>query len=330
MKMSDLKTPPIPEAIIPEDTPPATPKDHRKRQVAIKAFVLLLVFTLGVGSGYFVGSRFRHTVVTDKNSISDDESMAMMHQINPPEGYEIAAVIGDIGPQLVAAGAISMPRFSSLYEQQKRPLTDEQVTILTKGTQANIEINPENAYFWLNFFWALGLTNENPILTEGAMVSRGMDKVGGYASTGGWTLGTRQAIELYSSRRIVELTAEQQARLAEVAGMVFRPCCNNPTDFPDCNHGMAMLGLLELMSAQNASVNQMYEAAKYVNAFWYPQQMLEVAFAIKATQNVDFVHANAQEVVSSQYSSASGFSSVHQWLVANGLLPHAPSSGGSC
>src|SRR4030067_403061 len=136
--------------------------------------------------------------------------------------------------------------------------------------------------------------------------------------------------DLYASREIVTLTEEQQARLMEVASAVYRPCCNNPTSFPDCNHGMAMLGLLELMASQNASADDMFAAAKYVNAFWFPQQMLEVASLIKANQNLDFAQADARQVVSKNYSSGSGFQQVHQWLASNGLLQLAPNSGGSC
>jgi hypothetical protein len=58
--------------------------------------------------------------------------------------------------------------------------------------------------------------------------------------------------------------------------------------------------------------------------------MLEVATAIKALRNLDFVKADAREVLSSQYSSGSGFQAIHQWLSSNGLLKQAPSSGGSC
>ena len=93
---------------------------------------------------------------------------------------------------------------------------------------------------------------------------------------------------------------------------------------------MAMLGLLELMASQGASTAQMFEAAKFVNAFWYPQQMLELAIAFKVAEKVDFAQADSKEVVSSAYSSATGFQSVHQWLSQNGLLEQAPSGGGSC
>lgn len=137
-------------------------------------------------------------------------------------------------------------------------------------------------------------------------------------------------MELYASTMIVALTDEQQARLLNVASTVYRPCCDNPTHLPDCNHGMAMLGLLELMASQNASEAEMFKAAKYVNAYWYPQQMVEIATYFNANQNVDFAQADAQQIVSQQYSSASGFQGVHQWLGSNGLLEQAPNNGGSC
>lgn len=310
--------------------------------IAIQSFILLIVFIVGMGGGYFMGRQSMQseasTAETSAGSLVDSAAEVpteasgtnMMHQINPPEGYTIPAKFGDIGPQMVAAGAIGLAQFVQLYEQVGKPLVDEQLIILTKGSNSEIVINQKNSHFLLNFFWALGLVNQNSILTEGPMMAKGIEQVGGFASTGGWTLGAKAPTELYASTKIITLTEEQQAKLIEVASAVYRPCCNNPTHFPDCNHGMAMLGLLELMASQNASVDEMFEAAKYVTAFWYPQQMLEVATVFKATQNVDFDKADARQVVSDQYSSGTGFQAVHQWLSSNGLLEQSPSSGGGC
>jgi hypothetical protein len=93
---------------------------------------------------------------------------------------------------------------------------------------------------------------------------------------------------------------------------------------------MAMLGLLELMASQGASVDEMFQAAKYVNAYWFPQQTLEVAVALKAAKNLDFEQADARLVVGQSMSSSSGFQAVHQWLAQNGKLEQAPQVGGSC
>jgi hypothetical protein len=151
-----------------------------------------------------------------------------------------------------------------------------------------------------------------------------------FASTGGWTLGAKPITELYASLDLIPLTAEQQKRVEEVATAVYRPCCDNSTLFPDCTHGMAMLGLLELMASQGATIDQMFEAAKYVNAFWFPQQTLEIAIYIQTNDWVDFAAADPREVVGKSLSSASGFKAVHEALLEDGLLEQAPSQGGGC
>jgi len=135
---------------------------------------------------------------------------------------------------------------------------------------------------------------------------------------------------LYSSVPIITLTQEQQTRLEEVAKAVYRPCCGNPTAFPDCNHGMAMLGLLELMASQDASVDEMFTAAKYANAFWFPQQTLELAIFFKASRGIDFADVGARQLVGAEVSSGSGFRAVHEWLVENKLLDQIPNTGSNC
>ncbi len=93
---------------------------------------------------------------------------------------------------------------------------------------------------------------------------------------------------------------------------------------------MAMLGVLELMASQGASADEMFVAAKYINAFWFPQQTLETALYLQRNEGVDFVDADARLVVSDQLSSASGASMVHKDLQAKGLLKPSPDQGGSC
>lgn len=254
--------------------------------------------------------------------------------VNPtilPNSYTLPASFGDIGPQLLAAGAIDYDRFVQLYAEAEQPLTEEQLKILTKGSNTPVVINWENAYFLLNFFWAFGLANQNAVLETGPMKQNSEDgDIGGFASTGGWTLGTKPATDLYASTPIVTLTPEQQARLEAVAQAVYRPCCDNPTDFPDCNHGMAMLGLLELMAAQGATEDEMFTAAKYLNAFWFPQQTLEMATFFKHTQNLDFAQVDAREFVGPKVSSGTGFQAIHQWLATNNLLDQSANRGGNC
>lgn len=309
------------------------------------ALILLLVYALGLGTGYLFWGRspIRPLNTTTKASAASPAASPTLKkislsaeqavpelQVDTPAEYTIPISYGDIGPQLLTAGAIDQSHFAQVYEQAGQPLTKQQLEILTQGSQTRIVISRENAYFLLNFFWALGLTNQNPILEEGPMMQHGKGEVGGYASTGGWTIGAKPATALYSSAPIITLTPEQQARLEEVAKAVYRPCCDNSTAFPDCNHGMAMLGLLELMASQDASVDEMFAAAKYANAFWFPQQTMEQAIFFKATRGVDFAEVDARQLVGPEASSGSGFRAVHQWLVENKLLDQVPNTGSNC
>jgi hypothetical protein len=255
---------------------------------------------------------------------------SLMEQVNPAAGTRLPVVLGDVGPQLLEAGAIDFHRFVQTYDRAGRPLSDPQLAVLTEGSDEPLVITHENAYFLLNLLWAFGLTNQNSLLTEGPMMQHSEGDVGRFASTGGWTLGRRPATELYSSIAMISLTAGQQARLEAVAHRVYRPCCDNHTAFPDCNHGMAMLGLLQLMAAQGASEDEMFEAAKHVNAFWFPQQAHEAAIFFKASMDLDYADVDGRMAVGPEVFSGSGFRSMHQWLLDNGELQQGPSGGGSC
>jgi hypothetical protein len=93
---------------------------------------------------------------------------------------------------------------------------------------------------------------------------------------------------------------------------------------------MAMLGLLELMASQGASEDDMFQAAKYANAYWYPQQTLELATYFKVAEKADFDKTGSRQLVSQRFSSRTGFQTVHQWLATNGLLQQAPGGSNSC
>jgi hypothetical protein len=312
----------IPE--IPETTLEDSSANKRIRLIAW-AIIIVITFLFGLGSGYLKWGRDETAVVT-----LEQELTQLSQQINPEAGYTLPVTYGSLGPQLVQAGVIDYVAFQNVMTTGGDPLSAQQLKMLTQGSDEQIVITRENAHFLLNFFWAVGLANRNPILTEGAMVQNSGGQIERFASTGGWTLATKPITELYASLDLIPLTAEQQAQVKKVAAAVYRPCCNNPTLFPDCNHGMAMLGLLELMAAQGASTDEMFMAAKYVNAYWFPQQTLETAVYLQTNQNIDFADADARIVVSKELSSASGASRVHESLQASGLLKPEPGQGGNC
>lgn len=254
----------------------------------------------------------------------------ILSQINPADGYTVNAVYGDIGPKLLAAGAIDLEKIKAVYEQAGKPLTDEQIKILTEGSNEKIKISPENSYFLLNFLWAMGITNKNRILDEGPIMKYGADQVGRFASTGGWTLGTTPSTEFFSKYAIVTLSEEQQAILEDFAFNSYRPCCSNPTGFPDCNHGAAALALGEIMASQGATADEIFEAFKYFNAFWFPQTYLDVATYFEAKEGKSWQQVPGRIIAGKEYSTPQGWQATRKWLFANGLLEEAPEGGGTC
>lgn len=313
-----------------EVTPPTAEETSSVRRIRLFAVTVILVvvtflFLLGLGGGYLKWGQ-----VETAESKQQKELAALYEQVNPKDGYALPVSYGDLGPRLIESGVINEAAFAEIYENAGTPLSETELQILRQGSDERIVITAENAHFLLNYFWAVGLANRNTILTEGPMVQYSGGQVERFASTGGWTLATKPLNELYAHLDLIALTPEQQDRVEEVAAAVYRPCCNNPTLFPDCNHGMAMLGLLELMASQGASTDQMFEAAKYVNAFWFPQQTLETAVYLKANQETEFTDADARLMVGKNYSSASGASRVHQSLETMGLLKQLSGAGGSC
>lgn len=296
--------------------------NKRIPQIGWTIVYIVAVFLFVVGSNYL-----KEGGIKANNS---KRAEALYEQVNPKNGYKLPVSYGDLGPRLLETGAIDYDAFAAIYKKGNSPLSADQVDILQSGSGEQIVITAENAHFLLNFFWAVGLVNKNPILTDGPMVEESNGYFEKFASTGGWTLAAKPMTELYASIELILLNAEQQKRVEEVAQAVYRPCCDNSTLFPDCNHGMAMLGLLELMASQGATTDQMFEAAKYINAFWFPQQTLEIAIYIQTNDWVDFAAADPREVVGKSLSSASGFKAVHEALLEDGLLKQAPSQGGGC
>ncbi len=312
--------------------------------VVVGSFVLLLALPvanakldLGVSFQKNSFSNFSATEQTSNTPSSGGSSQqsenisasSLLEKVNPKEGYEINATWGDIGPKLLAAGAIDLDKFKSIYKRAGQPLTEKQLKILTEGSDEKIVINRDNAYFMINVLWALGLTNKNPILEKGPL-SKYSSNIGYFASTGGWTVGKRPATELYSSSPIITLTQKQQKELEEFANNSYRPCCNNSTAFADCNHGMAALALGEIMAANGATADDMFEALKYFNAFWFPQQYMDLAKYFQIREGKDWEDVDPRIVMGKNYSTASGWSRVRNWLASNNAQEKLPIRGGGC
>lgn len=223
-------------------------------------------------------------------------------QINLEEGKSILPIKwGDLGAKMVSVGALDPEKLQSLYGGK---LKAEDQALLAGRYEEKIVMTEENAHLLLLLFWGLGLGNKNDILEKGPMADYG--DMGNFASTGGWTLARGEAMDHYSRHPLVILTPEQQQLVERVSKNIYRPCCNNPTYFPDCNHGMAILGLLELMASQGTSEDELYRTALRVNSYWFPETYSVIARHFQ-NRGVDYDKVNPKEILGAAYSSASGY-----------------------
>ncbi|MEM5775654.1 MAG: hypothetical protein AAGU05_11700, partial [Anaerolineaceae bacterium] len=192
----------------PDDSEEIQPRGPSKRWSAKTWWIMaiLITYLFGLGSGFGI-SALKEKNTPEHTSVSEAQRLAQ--QINPKEGYALPVSFKDLGPQMVQAGVFDRDAFIQVYQQAGKPLNADQLAMLDGAYDGNIIMNQANAYFLLNFFWALGLSNQNPILDSGPIQQNGANRVAGFASTGGWSLATRPIEEIFSSRKLIPLTAEQ-------------------------------------------------------------------------------------------------------------------------
>jgi hypothetical protein len=247
----------------------------------------------------------------------------LVQQVVPAAGMTIPVRWGDMGQRLIEAGAIDLGKF----ERQYGGLSPEQQAIVQGDSSQEITFTLENIQFWTNVLWSLGLTQQSDVLGEGPMMQNAAQApLGNYASTGGWTLGSQNAVDLYNSAQLLTLTPQQNDLVYQVAENIFRPCCGNPTSFPDCNHGMAVLGLVELMASQGASEQELYRAALTFNSYAFPDTYITLA-AYFAGQDTVWADVDPAAALGSDYSSGRGAQRVAALV---GPIPGSPDRGGSC
>lgn len=277
--------------------------------------MLILSFYLGMSAQKWVtennlrtefinGKLAFSTGVVKNNSLTDSIGLAALQEIVlPQKGYNFKIKWGDLGKKMVDDGVIDETKLAKAITGTDT-LPPELKKYLDGLDQGQIELNAITAPFWLDMLWGLGLSNKNEILNTGPMVQNG--DTANFASTGGWTIGVKKPMQVYSKYAYIQLTPEQQALVKEVAGGVFRPCCGNSTAFPDCNHGMAALALIELLASQNFSKDEIYKTVLAFNSYWFPQTYLDISYHF-AKNGRDYTEVPPAEILSKTFSSATGY-----------------------
>ncbi|MBI2034097.1 MAG: hypothetical protein HYT13_03310 [Candidatus Liptonbacteria bacterium] len=228
------------------------------------------------------------------------------------EGTVLPIKWGELGQKLIETGVIDETKFKAFYGDLGW-IHDE-----------NLILAEENSGKILNLLWAFGLSNKNRILEEGPMADPSYGGANRFASTGGWTLARGNPMDHYSKHRFVTLTLDEQALVERVAKNIYRPCCDNSTYFPDCNHGMAMLGLLELLASNGVNESEMYRIALTVNSYWFPDTYLTVAKYLES-KGMNLENTDPKEILGKNYSSASGYR-----RILSEITPVEGGGGGSC
>ena len=252
------------------------------------------------------------------------DAASISQEVFSAEGVELPIAWGSLGKQMIDDGVIDEAKFRALFEGG---LTNQDEQMLTGTIEQPLILTQENSRFMLDMLWAFGLANKNDILENGEMTD---PTYGGdaskFASTGGWSLAKGAGFDHYSQHTYVTLNDEQQALVDKVSRGIYRPCCGNSTHFPDCNHGMAMLGLLELMAKNGATEEQMYQVALQVNSYWFPQTYLDLATYFKE-QGQEWNEVDPKVALGQEYSSAQGYQKTRQEIKS---LPKPQQGGGGC
>jgi len=261
-------------------------------------------------SGIIVAGALIYTSPDYKNQAAGNENSAdaFNEKVLSSDGVMLPVDWEGLGAKLVNFGVIDADKMIAMYEQREGFSEEYRNLLLGQGVE-KLKITSENSGYLLNLFWALGLASKNPILDSGEMMD---PKYGGpenFASTAGWTLAKGGPMAHYSRHNFFDLTNEQQELVDQMSKQIYRPCCGNSTHFPDCNHGMAMLGLLELMASQGASEEEMWKAALAVNSYWFPDTYLTIAEYMQ-NKGTDWKNASPQEVLGAGYSSVEGYAKI--------------------
>ena len=252
---------------------------------------------------------------------ADDKRLAgAAAAVLPQQGFQSRIRLGGSVVALAEKGVIDREKFVAIYKD-RGGLPAELQDVLSAASEKPILLTRKNAHYYVNLLWPLGLAN--------TMAANEKSPIGGkalftYASTAGWNLGKEQNGGAYFNKlKIVSLTPQQEALVVKIAQSTYRPCCNNSTFFQDCNHGSALLGLLELGASQGLTEDELYREALAFNAFWFPSNYVQTALYFKAVKNVPWEAVDPRTIMSFDYSALGAWSKNVQAEVAKipNLLP---------
>ena len=222
-------------------------------------------------------------------------------QVVPENGVDTGVTFGDALQKLIAAGALDPEKLRA----QGHAMPHWVERLLAGQSEEPIVFTRERAPYLVNLLWPIGLSNravfnrQSPLNTE---------HLSGFASTGGWTLGRAPNGAAYFDKVDAVRLTDRQAFLAlAIATNTFRPCCDNSTFFQDCNHGSALLGLIELAASQGSAAGAVYRIALAANSYWFPEQYARTAQYFSRLKDRPWQRVSAPLVLGASFSTLSGW-----------------------
>ncbi len=298
-------------------------------------FLLTLLFFVLIPQVLIRGQQFLERKKLEKieaakpKPLTNDEKNKLTSEILPKDGVNLGVKLSDVVVKMMEVGALDKDKLTALYKERGGLPLDQEKLLASVSSNDELKITKENANFLLNILWPLGLSNKTAVLSEGPMGTTYKDKIDNFASTGGWTLGREPGGKLFNRFNILNLTGEQEKIVRELAENIYRPCCGNSTFFPDCNHGTAMLGFLELAVSQGMSKEDIYKKALVINSFWFPETYLDLGTYFKAKENKIWTELDPKTLLGQLYSSGQGYQAVRKEMETSGILPKVQ-GGASC
>ncbi len=311
-------------------------KPHKwSLSISRKRFLLLVVIAgISIGVLYFFSILFPgqsgpineiiYPLQTPPAYIPNSTSLNILaNEVYPAGGFVLPVKWGDIVKGLINLGVLNETALIDAVLESNQTLTRYEAGIMSGTYNGYIHTNASDSEFVLLVLWSLGISNNNTIITKGPLSTYGNPDQ--YASTGGYLpLGKLEIGRL----NLVNLTSEQQSEAVDVAAGTFRPCCDNPAMFPDCNHGAAELALIEMMASQGFNESQMFVVLQEFLSEYYPQNMFEVG-VVYASHGINFSSVPANMAVGRTLFSASGSQNVGSYIQRYGLLQSDSGSSSS-
>src|SRR3990167_8219102 len=264
----------------------------------MKRIILTIFF---VSLAFYLGTNYKTSVPVPISPVPKVADLSQTADVLPDK-IDLGISWGDVITKMVKGGAIDREKFLKRHPEAEK--------LLQTANSDNIIMTQENSALILNLLWPLGITNTAKVLSEGVMGTKYKDQVGSFASTGGWTLGSREGGKLFNSQTLIKLTTDQEELIKKISANIYRPCCGNSTAFPDCNHGAGMLGFIEMAVVAGMPEAEIYKKALVINSYWFPQTYTELAVFFKAKKNINWRDINPVEVLGENYSSGRGYASV--------------------